>query len=247
MPTFNIKENDTSPAILYALQPTSVSLVGATVQFRMRSVGATAFTLIEDAVVVTTTVTPTVRYDWDAADTATPGFYEAEFVVTYADSTVETFPNSEFLTVNIVGDESGLSERINNVRFLIGDTDSSDYAITNDNISFALTQAGDDVYIAGAICCRALAAKYATLVDTDFESVSSDYSQLQTNYTKMAQKLEAQSKKYGTRGLGLPAAGGLTYSGIRANDLNDDRVQPKFKQDQFANPPVGYDPKRYGY
>jgi hypothetical protein len=130
---------------------------------------------------------------------------------------------------------------------LIGDTDSSDYAITNDNISFALNQAGDDVYIAGAICCRALAAKYATLVDTDFESVSSDYSQLQTNYTKMAQKLEAQSKKYGTRGLGLPAAGGLTYSGIRANDLNEDRVQPKFKQDQFANPPVGYDPERYGY
>jgi hypothetical protein len=130
---------------------------------------------------------------------------------------------------------------------LIGDTDSSDYAITNDNISFALTQAGDDVYVAGAICCRALAAKYATLVDTDFESVSSDYSQLQTNYYALATKLEAQSKKYGTRGLGLPAAGGLTYSGIRANDLNDDRVQPKFKQDQFANPPVGYDPERYGY
>lgn len=247
MPTFNIKENDTSPAILYALTPTTVSLVGATVQFRMRTVGTTAFTLIEDAVVVTTTGTPTVRYDWSASDTATPGFYEAEFVVTYSDTTVETFPNSEFLTINIVGDETGISERINNVRFLIGDTDSSDYAITNDNIAFALTQAGDDVYVAGAICARALAAKYANLVDTDFESVSSNYSQLQTNYTKLAQKLEAQSKKYGSRGLGLPAAGGISYSDIRANDLNDDRVQPKFKQDQFANPPVGYDPERYGY
>lgn len=247
MPTFNIKENNTSPAILYALQPTSVSLAGATVQFRMRSVGSTAFTLTENAVIVTETETPTVRYDWDSADTATPGFYEAEFVVTYSDNRVETFPNSEFLTINIFGDESGLSERINSVRFLIGDTDSSDYAITNDNISFALAQAGGDVYIAGVICCRALAAKYATLVDTDFESVSSDYSQLQTNYYALATKLEAQSKKYGTRGLGVPAAGGLTYSDIRANDLNDDRVQPKFKQDQFANPPVGYDPERYGY
>ena len=247
MPTFNIKENDTSPAILYALTPTTVSLVSASVQFRMRTIGATTWALTEDAVVVTETGTPTVRYDWATSDTATPGFYEAEFVVTYADASVETFPNSEFITISIVGDETGISERINNVRFLIGDTDSSDYAITNDNIAFALTQAGDDVYVAGAICARALAAKYANLVDTDFESVSSNYSQLQTNYTKLAQKLEAQSKKYGSRGLGLPAAGGITYSGIRANDLNDDRVQPKFKQDQFANPPVGYDPERYGY
>ena len=84
-------------------------------------------------------------------------------------------------------------------------------------------------------------------MDTDFESVSSNYSQLQENYRQLAVRLEAQSKKYGTRSLGLPAAGGLTYSGIRANDLNNDRVQPKFKQDQFANPPVGYDPERYGY
>lgn len=247
MATFNIKENDTSPAILYALTPTTVNLGAASVQFRMRTIGSTTWTLTADAVVVTATVTPTVRYDWDAADTATPGFYEAEFVVTYSDSTVETFPNSEFLTINIVGDETGISERINNVRFLVGDTDFENYAITNDNISFALTQAGDDVYLAAAICARAIAAKYANLVDTDFESVSSNYSQLQENYNKLAIKLEAQSKKYGTRGLGLPAAGGLTYSGIRANDLNDDRVQPKFKQDQFANPPVGYDPERYGY
>ena len=247
MPTFNIKENDTSPAILYALTPTSVNLGSAAVQFRMRSVGSTTWTLTADAVVVTATVTPTVRYDWDAADTTTPGFYEAEFVVTYSDSTVETFPNSEFITINIVGDETGLSERINNVRFLVGDTDSSDYAITNDNVSFALTQAGDDVYLAAAICARALAGKYATYVDTKFEDVSSDYSQMSENYYKLATRLEAQSKKYGSRGLGLPVAGGLTYSDIEANDLNDDRVQPKFKQDQFANPPRGYDPDIYGY
>lgn len=247
MSTFNIKENDTSPAILYALQPTSVNLAGATVQFRMREVGTTAFRLIENAVVVTTIGTPTVRYDWSASDTTTPGFYEAEFVVTYSDSTVETFPNSEFITINIVGDETGISERINNVRFLIGDTDSSDYAITNDNISFALTQAGDDVYVAAAICARALAAKYANLVDTKFEGISSDYSNLRDNYYTLAQKLESQAKKYGSKGFGAPIAGGLTYSDIRGNDQNDDRVQPKFKQDQFANPPMNYDPDTYGY
>lgn len=133
------------------------------------------------------------------------------------------------------------------VRWLVGDTDVTNAALQDEEIAFALSQAGDDVYLAAAICARALAGKYASLVDTDFESVSSDYSNLRDNYYSLATQLEKQSKKYGTRGLGLPAAGGLTYSGIRANDLNDDRVQPKFKQDQFANPPVGYDPERYGY
>lgn len=245
MATFNIKENDTSPAILYALSPTSVVLTGAAVVFRMRPVGSTTWTLTGSAVVVTETVTPTVRYDWESADTATPGFYEGEFVVTYTDDTVETFPNSEFITVNIVGDESGLSERINNVRFLVGDTDSDSYEISNDNISFALTQAGDDVYLAAAICARAIAAKYATYVDTRVESVSSNYSQLQNNYSKLAIKLEAQAKKFGSSGLGIPAAGGLTYSSIDAADEDTDRVKPKFRQDQFAWPPR--DPDDYPY
>jgi len=133
------------------------------------------------------------------------------------------------------------------VRFLIGDTDVTDAALQDVEIAFSLTQGGDDIYLAASICARALAGKYANLVDTDFESVSSNYSNLRDNYNVLASNLERQSKKYGTRGLGLPAAGGLTYSDIRANDLNDDRVQPKFKQDQFANPPVGYDPERYGY
>jgi hypothetical protein len=133
------------------------------------------------------------------------------------------------------------------VRLLVGDTDTNDQKLTDETIAFFLTQAGDDTYLAAALSARSIAASFAVEVDTKFESVSSDYSQLSENYYKLATRLEAQSKKYGTRGLGLPAAGGLTYSDIRANDLNDDRVQPKFKQDQFANPPVGYDPERYGY
>jgi len=133
------------------------------------------------------------------------------------------------------------------VRWLVGDTDTTSAELQNEEIAFALTQAGNDVYIAAAICARALAGKYASYVDTKFEDVSSDYSSLRDNYFALATRLEAQSKKFGSKGLGIPAAGGLTYSDIEANDLNDDRVQPKFKQDQFANPPRGYDPDTYGY
>ena len=133
------------------------------------------------------------------------------------------------------------------VRFLVGDTDVTNAALQDEEIAFTLSQAGNDNYLAAAICARSLAAKYASYVDTKFEDVSSDYSNLRDNYFALATRLEAQSKKYGSRGLGVPVAGGLTYSDIEANDLNDDRVQPKFKQDQFANPPRGYDPDVYGH
>ena len=133
------------------------------------------------------------------------------------------------------------------VRWLVGDTDVADAALTDAEIAFALMQANDDIYLAGAICARAIAAKYANLVDTDFESVSSNYTDLRDNYHSLARRLEQQAKKYGNKGLGLPAAGGLTYSGIEANDENPDRVKPKFRQDQFANPPRGFEGDKYGY
>jgi hypothetical protein len=238
MATFDIKTGDTRPSIVYALTPTTVDLSGASVAFRYRIAGTTTWTT-KTATVSTPTGTPTVLYNWQTGDTATPGFYEAEFVVTYLGGDIETFPNSEFITVNIFGDETGTSAAINNVRFLIGDTDSTDYAITNDNIAFALAQAGNDVYLAASICARALAAKYANLVDTRFESVSSNYSQLQDNYNQLAMRLERQSKKFAANGLGIPLAGGISISEIDSVESDTDRVPSKFRRDQYANPPRG--------
>ena len=140
-----------------------------------------------------------------------------------------------------------LLENATNVRFLVGDTDKEDLLLTNEQILFALNQTGDDVYAAAAICARAIAGKYSRQVDTRFESVASDYSQRAENYYKLARRLERESKKYGKRGLGIPAAGGLTYSDMELADKNIDRVKPKFKQDQFANPPRDDRGDEYGY
>lgn len=129
------------------------------------------------------------------------------------------------------------------VRLLIGDTDTTDQKVTDEGIAFFLAQTGNDIYLAAALAARSIAAGFSTDVDTKFESVSSSYGQLSENYYKLAVRLEAQAKKFGSKGLGIPAAGGITYSDIDTNDLDSDRVQPKFKQDQFANPPgnSGYD------
>lgn len=105
MDQFVLKEGDTSPSIVYALSPASVILTGSTVRFSMRnrSTGAVIINRVA-AVIVTAIVTPTVRYDWQSADTAAAGFYDAEFEVTYTDSSVETFPNSTHIPVIITGD-----------------------------------------------------------------------------------------------------------------------------------------------
>ena len=136
---------------------------------------------------------------------------------------------------------------VDNVRFLVGDNDNDDIQITNDNIVFALDETGDDVYAAAAVCARAIAAKYSRQVDTRFESVASDYSQRAENYYKLARRLEQQSKKYGKKGLGMPDAGGLTYTDIDLADENPDRVKPKFRQDQFAYPSRHDMGDEYGY
>lgn len=101
--SFYIKRGDTSPSLLYAITPTTTDLTGATARFNMRK-GSTVKVSRAAAVIVTHTGTPTVRYDWLAADTDTAGEYEAEFEVTYAGGAVETFPNSTYIPVVISGD-----------------------------------------------------------------------------------------------------------------------------------------------
>ena len=96
---FNIKRGDTSPAIKFALEPSDITLNGAAVQFQMRvRVGAT---VIDAPATIDSSSPPIVSYAWAAQDTATPGWYEAEFRVTYFDGSVETFPNRGFINVSI--------------------------------------------------------------------------------------------------------------------------------------------------
>lgn len=109
MASFNLKEGDTSPSLLYTLSPATVELTGATVVFNMTDQRGNvkvsrASATVTDVGDGTASGTPTVRYDWVSADTDTSGVYLAEFEVTYADSSVETFPNSDNITVVIMED-----------------------------------------------------------------------------------------------------------------------------------------------
>jgi hypothetical protein len=106
--TFTIKRGDTSPAIRYALLPETVNLGAAAVQFQMRPFRGSE-TLIDAAAEIISNLPPVVQYNWQAGDTDAAALFQAEFRVTYSDGTVETFPNSDFILVNIVDDVPGLS------------------------------------------------------------------------------------------------------------------------------------------
>ena len=123
------------------------------------------------------------------------------------------------------------------VRLLVGDTDTTDPQVTDEEIAFALTQGADDVYVAGAVICRALSGKYARLVDSSVESVSASYSQRATQYAELATRLTQDSKRLGSVGLGVPDAGGISISDMASVETYPDRVPGAFRIEEFTNPP----------
>jgi Rib/alpha/Esp surface antigen-like repeat protein len=101
-----IKQNDTNPAIECTLQDsdgTAVNLSGATARFLMRARGG-ATVKVNAAAAITNAAGGVVQYTPVAADTDTPGQYEAEIEVTYSDSTRETFPSRGYISIVIQDD-----------------------------------------------------------------------------------------------------------------------------------------------
>jgi hypothetical protein len=122
--------------------------------------------------------------------------------------------------------------RLNAVRLLVGDTDTSDQQVQNEEIYFALAQSGDNVYSAASWICSTIAAKYSRLVDTDLDGqLAEKYSQLQTHYKGLASDLEFKSTKVGAS-LGF-VAGGLSKSTMKAVESNTDRTGSRIRRDQF--------------
>ena len=45
-----------------------------------------------------------IQYDWTATNTNTADVYEGEFQVTYADTSVQTFPNDGYILIDVKDD-----------------------------------------------------------------------------------------------------------------------------------------------
>ena len=128
------------------------------------------------------------------------------------------------------------SGRLNTVRLLVGDTDTLDQQKDNEEINFALTENGNNVYYAGAWTARAIASKYSRKVNTELSgALKADYSDLAKQYKTLADSLEYQGKTSGAA-VGV-LAGGITKSRVEAVREDTNRIEGSFRRDRFKNPP----------
>ena len=87
--TFVIKQNDTFPKLNATLKDANDTVVNL------------ATSVDSAGTIVGNASDGKVRNYWSASDTAAIGTYIGEFEVTYADTTVETFPNNGFFQIEV--------------------------------------------------------------------------------------------------------------------------------------------------
>lgn len=101
--TFYLKTSDTAPVLEATLTDATgspIDLTGSSVQFQL-SEPRSGTTIVDAGANIADASGGVVRYPWGDDDTDASGRYRAEFVVTYADGSVETFPNVAYHDVII--------------------------------------------------------------------------------------------------------------------------------------------------
>ena len=93
-------------------------------------------------------------------------------------------------------DRETQSGRVNIVRLLVGDTNTSDVQLTDEEIIYYLGLTNQSPEQSSVLCAYSLGSKYARLVDTELEGVlKEDYSQRSENYFKLSSQLKLQNSR----------------------------------------------------
>ena len=132
-------------------------------------------------------------------------------------------------------DTGTVAGRLNATRLLVGDTQTLDQQVQDEEVTFALSQNNNNIYFAGGWVARVISSKYSRKVNTELSgALKADYSDLASQYSTLADSLEYQGKTSGAV-IGV-LAGGITVARTAAVRANTNRVKPAFRKGQFNNP-----------
>jgi hypothetical protein len=125
------------------------------------------------------------------------------------------------------------------IRFLIGDTDTTDQLLSDEEIAWVNTEASGtptattDLYDAAYRCCLTVAAKLARQADKAIGDLSVKLSQRAVAYRTQADSLKQLSMR--SSGVPVPYAGGITISDKEIDEDNTDLNRSWFATGQFVN------------
>lgn len=125
------------------------------------------------------------------------------------------------------------------IRFLIGDTDTSDQLLSDEEIAWVNSEASGSatattaLYDAGSRCCLAIASKLAREADKSVGDLSVSMSQRANAYREQAAELKGLSGREG--GVPTPYAGAITISDKDIDQDNSDIFRTYFASGQFEN------------
>lgn len=186
----------------------ATDLTGATVTFDMWNASTGTQVITNGVCTVVSAATGSVEYPWTAGDATLPaGFYLASFTASFSGPRLLTAPNDGMLTIQIVGTTAAdwsytgnpSSRAIDKVRFLCGDTDSTNQQIMDDEINFLLSEWNSDAYTAAAFACEAIAGKFQAKADYSRSvgdlSISTQYGASAQGFMDRATRLRASAMR----------------------------------------------------
>ena len=122
------------------------------------------------------------------------------------------------------------------VRFYIGDTTAGDPMLSDQEIEFALSEAGGDVRAAATLCLTRKAAEWARLADLKEGQLSISYSQRSQQMLALADVITTTTSLFEPP---MPSAGGIFVADKQAAEGDTGRVVPSFNVDMLDNEQVG--------
>ena len=148
--------------------------------------------------------------------------------------------------------ESPGSSELDEVRFLIGDTDANDQLLQDEEIEYLLDKwllVHGSVFYVASIACETIAAKYAREASYSADGVSVSLSELQAKFKAQAETLRQQHQN-------LLVGGAPDVGGISPYEETDHSIAPFIfgtgmgdnleagQQDYGSRNPYGYYPER---